>query len=214
VKRLGLVILAVVALPATVLAAANPHAEQLHPTAAGKKLAKRALLRSSDLGPDWTRIALPQGDSSLTCPNFDPDLSAFTIHGRASTSFVQSGMDQISSSAVVYASRAQAVGDFKAAARPELAGCLRYLITREFRKAGIAAGVPSARMLEAPGLGERSASYRVVWRIRSGRVSVTAYSDFLVVQRGRTIAALGFTGVDGPIPSRNLYARLVAARMG
>jgi hypothetical protein len=35
----------------------------------------------------------------------------------------------------------------------------------------------------------------------------------LVIQRGRTIAALIFTGIDSPVPSRTAYGRIVAARM-
>ena len=78
--------------------------------------AQQALLRRSDIGPDWTAIALPSGNTNLTCPNFDPDLSAFTVNGKASSSFVQSGLAQVSSSIEVYASQAQAA--YVAADRP------------------------------------------------------------------------------------------------
>ena len=200
---------------AAAVAARNPHAEKLRLTPEGKRLAKRALLTSSDLGPDWTRLPSVPDNSSLTCPSFDPDFSAYTINGKATSSFVQSGLAQISSSSEVYASRLQAAADFSKGARPELAPCLRYAVAREFRTsgAGIRASVLSSRVQRAPKLGERSAAYRVVTRVRQSGVSFKLYTDFVVIQRGRTIVALGFTGVDSPIPSQMLYDRMVAARM-
>jgi len=215
VRRLLLVLAVLVAVGATAaVAARNPHAERQHLTAAGNRLAKRALLRPSDL-PDWTRIAAPSDDSSPTCPGFDPDVSAFTVTGKAAVSFVHSALAQIGSTADVFASRGQAAGDFKADAKPQLAGCLRYLLEREFRASAgaVKADVLSARMVRAPRLGERSAAYRLVSRVRVGGLSLRAYTDLLVIQRGRTIAALIFTGIDSPVPSRTAYGRIVAARM-
>ena len=195
-------------------AASNPHAERVRLTSAGQKLAHRALLRSSDL-PDWTRVAAPPDDSSPTCPGFDPDVSAFTVTGKAAAVFVHSALAQIGSTADAFASRAQAAGDFRAGAKPALARCLRYLMQKSFRAAGsgIEATVVSARMVRAPRLGERSAAFRLVSRIRVNRLSLRAYTDLLVIQKGRTIAALIFTGIDTPVPSRTAYGRIVASRM-
>jgi len=158
---------------------------------------------------------LPSDDSSLTCPGFDPDLSAFTINGKATATYVHSALAQISSTAEVYASRAQAAGDFKAGARPQLAACLRHVMDAAFRRTtgGLEASVVSSRMVQAPRLGERSAAYRVISKVRVNSLALRAYSDLLVVQRGRTIAALVFTGIDDPVPSQTTYGRIVAARM-
>lgn len=197
------------------LAARSPHAEKLKLTPAGNRLAKRALLTQADLGPDWTRLPTMPPDDSLTCPRFDPDLSAYTVNGRGSASFAQVGFAQIVSTAEVYASRSQAVADFSKGAKPELAPCLGYALEQGFHKAntGIRASVLSSKMRKAPRLGERSASYRVVTRVRQTGVTLTLVTDFLVFQRGRTIVALGFTGVGSPIPSQPYYASIVAARM-
>ena len=214
-RRLTLAMLVAALLPASAWATRHPHAEKLQLTKAGKKLAQQAVLRRSDIGPDWTAIALPSGNSNLSCPNFDPDLSGFTINGKASSSFVQSGLAQVSSSTEVYASQAQAAGDFRAGARPELAQCLRYAIQNEFSKSasGTKATVLSSRMVRAPRVGERSAAYRVILELQANKLVFKAYSDFLVIQRGRTIAALGFTGIDTPVPSQTFYGRIVAGRM-
>jgi len=126
---------------------------------------------------------------------------------------VQNALSQIGSSADVYASHAQAVGDFRAGAKPQLASCLRAVTNDAFRKNKVNAHVVSSRMVRAPRLGERSAAYHMVSRVRANGLSMSAYSDLLVIQRGRTIAVLVFTGIDTAIPSQTFYARLVAARM-
>lgn len=214
-RRFALAALAAALLPVGAWAAHNPHAEKVRLTKAGKTLAKRAVLRGSDLGPDWTSVRLPPEDSSLTCPHFDPDLSRFTINGKATSSFVLPVGPQINSNAVVYASHAQAIGDFVASAKPQLAPCLRSLLEDELRRSGIGSQtrVLSSRMVRAPRIGERAAAYRLVMKVHGGAISVTVVTDLLVVQRGRTIVLLSFTGINAPIPSRGFYARLVAARM-
>src|SRR5262245_39021228 len=123
-RRLTIAVLAALVLPATALSGANPHAERLRLTPAGGKLATRALLRRTDL-PDWTAIPTPATNSNLTCPGFDPDVSAYTVNGRAAVTFVHSALAEIGSTAYVFASHAHAVGDFKAGAKPQLVGCLR-----------------------------------------------------------------------------------------
>jgi hypothetical protein len=213
-RRLTIAALAALVLPAAALSGANPHAERLRLTPAGEKLAKRALLRRTDL-PDWTSVPTPPDNGNLTCPGFDPDVSAYTVNGRARASYVHSALAQIGSTADVFASRAHAVGDFKAGAKPQLAGCLRYLMDKAFRSSGgaIKASVLSARKVRAPRLGERSAAYQLVSRVRVSHLSLRAYTDLLVIQRGRTIAALIFTGIDQPVPAQAYYGRIVAARM-
>jgi hypothetical protein len=214
-RRFALVALTIALLPVGAWAARNPHAEKVQLTKAGKKLAKRAVLRSADLGPDWTSVRLPPEDSSLTCPHFDPDLSRFTINGKASSSFILPVGAQINSNSEVYASRAQAIGDFTASAKPQLAPCLRSLLEDELRRSGIGSQtrVLSSQIVRAPRVGERTAAYKLVMKVHGGAISVTVVTDLLVVQRGRTVVLLSFTGIDDPIPSRAFYARLVAARM-
>ena len=214
-RRLAFLVLATAVLSATgALAAGNPHAEKVHLTRSGNRLARLTVLRHGDL-PDWTQIPSPPNDNSLTCPGFDPDVSALTINGKATAAFRGSALAEIQSTADVFASHAQAVTDFKAGAKSQLAGCLRYLMDKAFRASSgpVKASVLSARMLRAPSLGERAAAYRLVSRVRVSTLAIKGYTDLLVIQRGRTIAALIFTGIDNPVPSQSYYGRTVAARM-
>src|SRR5437899_4805548 len=55
--------------------ARDPHAEKRQHTSAGMALARRVLLRQDDVGPDWTRVAVPKTNSTLDCPGFNPDFS-------------------------------------------------------------------------------------------------------------------------------------------
>jgi hypothetical protein len=79
--------------------------------------------------------------------------------------------------------------------------------------AGVTVRFVSARMLPAPRVGERAASYRLVGRLESRGVSFPLYMDLLVVQRGRTMAALFTTGLQRPVAGRLALAQKLASRM-
>lgn len=206
-------IVALVAVSAASAAERHPHAEKERLTAADNALARSVAVRASDLPVGWRRVALPPDDGSR-CKSFDPDLSAFTITGKARAGWVDAAGTgrSVVSLVEVYASRAQAAGDFAAAARPAAVGCLREGLT-----AGVAGRVPfrvvTARMVPAPRVGDRSAAYRVVVALTPSTLPVRVYLDVVVVQRGRSIAALMLTGIHESLPGRDALARTVAARM-
>ena len=68
-------------------------------------------------------------------------------------------------------------------------------------------------MVTAPRVGERAAGYRVVMTISALGTSFRVYFDSLVFQRGRSVAAVAFTGARQPLPGQVALARVVAARM-
>ena len=68
-------------------------------------------------------------------------------------------------------------------------------------------------MVPAPKLGERSAAYDVAAKLDGNGVSFPVFVDVVVVQRGRSIAALVFTGVGSRLPSRHYVATSVTARL-
>jgi hypothetical protein len=68
-------------------------------------------------------------------------------------------------------------------------------------------------MLRSPRIGDRSATYRLVARVRSAGTSVPAYFDLHVFQRGRSIGGLFFTGTGVRVPDQLALARTVAGRL-
>jgi hypothetical protein len=215
VRRSGLALVAaVLALgSAAALAVTDPHDEQERLRPADMKLARRTTLTSADLASGWKRMPVgSEGDSK--CPGFDPDFSAFTITGKASSLFARRGGGAVVSSVEVYVTRAQAIGDFRTGAKPALAKCLRHVFEKGFaRGTGGTAKTISSRMAPAPRVGERAALYRLVGRLRIQGRAIRVYMDVLAFQRGRSLTSLVSSGLGGPIRGRTAVARLIAARM-
>ena len=211
---LGLVAAVVATGTAAASAASDPREERQRLTRADTALAKRTTVRLSDLARGWRRVATPSDDDTPTsCPGFNPDFSRFTITGKAQSTFEHPQGAQIASGIEVFATRAQAAGDFRLGARPALARCLRYLVNRQFAKTGVRATVRSSRMVAAPRVGTRAAAYRLLAEVQARTNVVRIHLDMLVLQRGRSIAVLVFTGVRAPIRGQAQLARVVARRM-
>jgi hypothetical protein len=216
-RRLAAVVLLALALAgafATVAAAKDPRREQERLTPADMALASRVSVRASDLARGWTQTAVPPENGSMSCPGFDPDFSRFTITGKSRTAFSSTGGRSVVSLVEVYASRAQAVGDFRLGAQPALARCLRTTL-EDAVPAGtnLTLRVRSSRMQPLGGVGENGAAFRLVASLSSGNVSLPLYLDALVFQRGRTITALMFTSAMERVPGQLALARAVARRM-
>lgn len=200
---------------AVTAAAPDPRAEKERLTPRDMALARSELLVRSDLAPGWRRTPSSSDDDEPTrCPGWNPDFSAFTITGKGKADFEhrQAGAS-ILSTVEVYATRSQAVGDFHTGAKPGLVRCLRVLLDRGFRQGGVDARVVSAGMAPGPRIGQRSATYRLVARIRAGGASAPAFFDVHFFQRGRSIGGLLFTGVGVRVPDQLALARTVAARL-
>ena len=199
---------------AAVAAAKDPRREQERLRPADMALAGRVSVRSSDLAPGWTQTAVPPDSGTMRCPGFNPDFSRFTITGKSRSAFAASGGSSVLSLVEVYASRGQAVGDFRLGAQPALARCLRSTF-EEAVPAGtdVKLRVRSSRMQPLGGVGENGAVFRLVASVSSGNVSVPLYLDALVFQRGRTITALMFTSAMDRVPGQLALARAVARRM-
>jgi hypothetical protein len=213
------VALAVVAVSATAAAAADPRSEKVRLQPADVALAKRSVLRQSDVGPEWIRVPTSKrDDSQFSCDGFEPDFSAFTITGEAYASFrleTPAGGSQIDSMVAVFRTKAQAVGDFQLGAKPKLAACLAGELRRAFDRypPGVRGRVVSSKMVAGPALGERSATYAITAELSGNGMSVRVFVDVMIVQRGRSMAALVFTGVGNRIPSREYYASSITDRL-
>jgi len=209
------VLCALALLLATAAFGRDPGLEKLQLRAADVALAKRVTLRQQDVGVSWGAIRIPNGSGErLVCPGFNPDFSRFTISGKASSGFTRTGGASILSSVEVYESRADAIGDFRMGAKPIVANCLKRSLERQLKASPLVkVSVPFARVVAAPPVGDRRIAYRIVARLEAASTQLDVYLDVVVVQRGRSIAALFFTGPKQSLPAQAQIASSVAARM-
>jgi hypothetical protein len=194
--------------------ARDPRAEQVRLKPADVALAKRIALKAGDLGTGAMKRPLPPGDDSgTTCAEVNPDLSAFTITGKARTAFVFRSTTHVLSSVEVFKSRTEAARDFRLTAKPQLAKCLRREIERELGAGAVPIRVTSARVIQAPRVGEQRIAFRIVARVETGATKANIYADILAFQRGRSIALLSFMAPLKPYAGQPKVAAAVAARM-
>jgi hypothetical protein len=213
--RSAAALLVVLALVPVAIAGTDPRLEQERLTAADMALARAATLQRGDLAGGWRRMtATPQDGTVPSCPGYRPDFSKFTITGKSQSAFQHVGGATILSHVEVYRSRAQAVADFRLGTQPPVARCLGRLLEEGLGGAqGFTAKVVSSRQVTAPRLGERSAAYRVVAEVTASGTTVKLYLDMVVIQRGRSIGGLFFTGAFQPVEGQAALARAVAARL-
>lgn len=191
----------------------DPRQEQVRLNAADNALARKIALKQSEVGATWRKTSLPDSDEQLQCPGFNPDLSRFTITGKARSAFTQASGSSIVSAIEVFKSRAHAAGDFSAAATPAVARCLKVALEREFGAGAFPVRVRSARVVAAPRVGDRRIAYRIIAALTAGGTALNIYFDVVVVQKGRSIAALFFTAPMRPVARQSRLAAAVASRM-
>lgn len=209
------VLCALTLLLATAASGRDPGLEKLELRAADVALAKRVTLKQRDVGAAWRPIRIPTSSGErLVCPGFNPDFSRFTISGKAHSGFMRTGGASIFSSVEVYESRADAIGDFRVGAKPIVANCLKRSLERELKASALVkVSVPFARVVAAPRVGDRRIAYRIVARLEAASTQLDVYLDVVVVQRGRSIAALFFTGPKQSLSGQAQIASSVTARM-
>jgi hypothetical protein len=215
----GLLLLVACALVvvATASAARDPRLEKLELRPADGRLAKQAAVQPADLGAGWNRLrAAADNQQAPDCPGYRPDFSKFTITGQAGSEFSsQDGRASIVSRAEVYATNADARGDFALATLPPVAHCLGIMFRREAAKdlSGFTLRVLSSRRVAAPRLGDRSAAYRIVIELAKDGARVKVYIDAVAVLRGRSIGAIFFTGGLEPVAGQRRVVARMAARL-
>lgn len=221
-KRLALLLVFVLAaVPVAAAATAEYKPEQRRLKPADVKLAKRVALKRADLGQSWRPAPLGGSSSDdadfAACPEFDLDLSAYTITGRASSAFQNARGSSVLSSVDVFPSKAQAAADFTATVtHAAFLACVRSAFERgltaepdpEFT---FAVGEPQP--LSAGRLGQQTFAFRIVTKVAVDGVSIDVFFDTIYVQKGRTIAGLMFVTALEPFPSETVIARKLVARM-
>jgi hypothetical protein len=218
VKPILAVLLVVAALTGGAAAgvAGNPRDERVRLDRSDMALARRAVLRRDDLPPGWASIPPASArDASIRCAGYDPDLSRFTVTGRARSSFLARATGaSVASSVQVFPSAAQASGDFRLATRPALMACVSAHLVRELRSAGaVTARVVSRRMSAEPRVGAQSATFRFVLEFRAGPAKLAYHVDLVTFRAGRAIGVMSLGSVGQSNLDDGALARAVAARM-
>jgi hypothetical protein len=213
-KALLSALVAALVVVAAASAARDPRLEKLALRPPDVALAKRATVQRVDLPAGWRQVRPTAGaPEAPDCPGYRPDFSRFTITGQGETEFTSTdGTRSIASRTEVYATKADARGDLALATLPPVARCLGRIF-REGAEAGAPEGVTitvvSSRRVAAPRVGERSAAYRIVSEVGAAGRTARVYVDVVIALRGRTIAAVFFTGGGRPVPGQaRLMARL------
>ncbi len=174
-------------------------------------LAKRAVLRLSDMEPGWQRVK-PSGDDGPGCPA-TPDLSHFRITGKASSTF-EGGHSRIDSEVEVFANAGQAAAYFDTVYNRTALGCIRDGIKGAFRKAGLKPRVTYARLERRPALGSRTAIFLVGYILTFPNGTQKPHPvEFLTFQTGRAVGALSYSFVSPDDPSRPCQCELNQARL-
>jgi hypothetical protein len=207
---LALVLVFALALAAT--ASAGPRDEKERLTNADMALARHALVRQSDLVPGWTALNVPLSHGPR-CRGYNPDFSRFTVTGRAGSGFTHGSGTAIASAVELYASAAQASGDFALGSQPGFLSCFSSKLARQFAKSGVAVSVASQRSNRSPRVGARSLSWHIVFRLTVAGRSVPYYVDLYAFQVNRAIGSLSFQSLSKPVPRQIALARLVASRL-
>lgn len=166
-----------------------------------QSLARSSILAAADLPGDWQDIAGPSGP----CPEFTPNLRAFTVGGQAfSRVFVSADGSAIArSTASVYADRKSATTAIGRVALPAAARCQANDIS-----SGSSASI-SVGKLSLPNIGNATRAYRATVTIPQGVVNV----DLVFVRVGRVVVELDVYSLGSAQDGlETVLARKIAAR--
>jgi hypothetical protein len=212
VARRVLIVLVLLGVLAPAASARDPRLERLQLKPADTALAHRIAVKAADLGSGWEAGVSQSEQIVPSCPGYRPDFSRFTLTGRALTSFEsRAAQATVSANVEVYASRRDALGEWRLSVTPSAVRCFAELVRQIVGIAGLT--VASARVEPAPDLAEASARFEIVLKARQKSGALQIYIDGLFLRQGRAIAGLYTTALTKPVPGLERLARRVAARM-
>jgi hypothetical protein len=172
--------------------------------------AKRIAVQAKDLPGFGWKAEPPQSDrSSPHCSYYDPDQSKLTENADyTSPDFTRADGLFVSSSVGIFVSAKQAKTGFALVVRPELPRCLGESVVKSGAPGHIT--LRSAGKLAFPKYGDRSAAYRIVFLVKSGKQQVPATIDLVAVNKGAVDVALFFSSAGQPVPA-SMERRITAA---
>lgn len=176
-------------------------------TAADQARAKAMLLRKADFSVAFGAGPASTG-SDFYCAAVDE--SDLTLTGQAESPTFAGGVEFVTSTAYVYASRANANTSWRRGTSAAGQTCLRRGLLSEIQ--GTSVKLVSFRKASFPVFGERSVLYRVVAEQQGG---VRIYFDLVALQHSRAQVAIVYGSGLSPPPAaeERRLARVTAARM-
>jgi hypothetical protein len=207
------ILIAAVLAPAALAAPGDPKPRH---TALGQATALSVLLKRSEIGQAWKATPAAKAGPSTACTGIRPNQSDLTETGYAqSADFSLGQSEQVSQSARVFATTAQASSSYSRTVTIALVDCLaKELEAASDKKSTVK--VTGQYRLPFPKLTPNIAGFRVVAHAKTPDAKFDVYADILVMQRGSTVTTVTATGFGEPVaaPFEQGLARIVAKRLG
>jgi hypothetical protein len=219
-RRLALLLLALLAVPALALAADTDPKRKI--TAADERKASAIVLKRADLAAGWKKTTSPStDDDDLTCSYYNPKGSDLTLTGDAESEFEQTGgFPSVYSYADLYVTPGDAAAAWTRTVKPAAARCFAEFFRKESAKdPSTKVTVVKAGAMAFPKVAPRTAAFRIVLRLavtQNGQTQTVPLTLHIVaVGRGRAEAGLMTFAPSPGVGAADLraFAGLLAARM-
>jgi hypothetical protein len=218
-RRLALLLLVTLAVPAIALAADTDPKRKINP--ADERKAASIVFKRTDFTTGWKKTTTPNSpDDDLNCSFYTPDGSDLTLTGDAESEFERTGgFPSVLSYADVYATATDAAAAWSRTVKPALARCLAQVFQREVTEPGTKVTVVKHGRIAFPRVAPRTAAFGISVKMavtQSGQtVTVPLTVHIVVVGRGRAEAGfLTFASSPG-VAGADLrtFGKLLAERM-
>jgi hypothetical protein len=165
--------------------------------------------------PGWSETeATP--DNGSDCTTFNPDLSRFTITGKARSAMESEGGARIEYSVKIYRNTAQARRVFRLSTGPRDLRCIRDGVAGDLREAGFTLPVIEARQLHEPAVGTETIIYALYYELElPGVEERQPYPiEVFAFRTGRVVTAAFFTFIADKVAELRHVVRLAARVRG
>ena len=192
-RRLALVLLVVLAVPALALAADTDPKRKIN--AADERKAASIVFKKADFAAGWKRTTTPNDDENVSCSFYDPDGSDLTLTGDAEAEFERTGgFPSVLSYADVYATNTDAAAAWSRTVKPALARCLAQFFQKEVSEPGTKVTVVNHGRIAFPRVAPRTAAFRINVKmvVTEGGKTVTVPLTLHIVVVGRGRAEAGY----------------------
>jgi len=191
--RLLVVFTAALALAGAAAAGTTDH-NQVKLTAADQAVAKKIVIKPSDLGTGWSGGAVkPDLNDALVCANYHPKQSDLVLTGAAESKYAVTGA-QVDSVAQVFRTADMVATDWhRSVLNPQLVSCLRETLAGNLTPSQTIASI--GRIAFPQGHGILAREYRTVLNVTSSTGSTAkGIVDLIVFTRGRSELSLTTVG--------------------